>query len=123
LNVVLATPSCGNYKEEPKVTDPNQQNVDDSQVSTQDVTPAGQQVPAANEPAQGDAGTPLYDGLQEPKSPDEDEDAQVASHNVFEQNKQPADPNSTTDNVYPVDADDPASIEAALRKHHEAHGA
>lgn len=106
------------------MSDPNQANpnVDSDQVSTQDVTPAGQQVPAANE---GDSGTPLYDGLQQPQGPTDeetDEEAQVASHNVFEQNAAQS-TGSNTDNVYPVDADNQASIDEALRKHHEAHGA
>jgi hypothetical protein len=104
-------------KEERVTENQNPANVDSDQVATQGITPAGQQALDAN------AGTPLYDGLQEPKAPEDDEEAQpVASHNVFEQNAANAG-ESNTDNVYPVDGDDQASIDAAVRKHHETHGA
>jgi hypothetical protein len=95
-----------------------QPNVDSDQVSTQNVAAAAN-VPPANE---GDAGTPVYDGLQEPKGPEDEEEQPVASHNVFEQNQTAAD-GSVSPGVYAVDGDNPASIDEALRKHHEAHGA
>src|SRR5690348_17901319 len=95
-----------------------QQNVDSDQVATQPVAPTASQVPAANET---DSATPLYDGMQKPAGEETDPDAEMASHNVFDQNQTAT--TGSTENVIPVDGDDPAAIEEALKKHHEAHGA
>lgn len=53
--------------------------------------------------ADDEVGTPLFDQAQVPQAPKVDQ------------------PHG--ENVIPVDGDDPASIEEAVRKHHESHGA
>lgn len=53
-----------------------------------------------------EVGTPLYGQGPAPQAPDEESNQGTAG-----------------ENVYPVDADNPASVEEALRKHHESHDA